>query len=148
MRRASWFLVLLLACAAASLHDRLPHRTRDGVMGFDWQPRRRFSPGTDYQISRPHATYALGTGLGNAADLPQTFYRLSTVTVDARWKRVERTTLVARFAWEEYDVADWAVQGLPLVFPVIAGNATNIFLGDNSQNYVAQRMALLVSHRF
>jgi MtrB/PioB family decaheme-associated outer membrane protein len=116
-------------------------------LGFDWLPTRRFSMGADYQISRNLATYDLDNGLHNALDLPATFYRLSSVTVDARWKWVERTTLIARFGWEEYDVSDWAVQGLPLVFP-LTGTASTIFLGDNSQNYVARRVAFLVSHHF
>ena len=115
--------------------------------GIDWMPTAKVSLGLDYQLSRNDDDFDLDNGLGNAADLPGTRYRRHELVFDARWRWLESTTLIGRYGWEEYDVDDWAVNDVPLIFPV-TGTANAVFLGDSSRGYRAHRLALLVKHDF
>lgn len=115
--------------------------------GVDWAPRTKLSFGVDYQFSRNRSKFDLDNGLHNAADLPETVFRRHNVLLDARWHWLENTTIMGRWAWEEYDINDWATTDVPLIFPT-TGTANAIFLGDSSRSYRAHRLALLVKHTF
>jgi MtrB/PioB family decaheme-associated outer membrane protein len=115
--------------------------------GVDWVPTQRITLAADYQFSRNKSDFDLGNGLNNAADLPSTIYRRHDSVLDARWRWRENTIIVGRWGWEEYDVDDWAVNDVPLIFPV-TGTANAIFLGDSSKSYRAHRLALLVKYSF
>jgi hypothetical protein len=115
--------------------------------GIDWAARPKLSFGVNYEFSRNVSTFDLGNGLNNAADLPQTIFRRHDVTLDTRWRWLANTTVVGRWAFQEYDVNDWATTDVPLIFPV-TGTANAIFLGDSSRSYRAHRLALLVRHTF
>jgi MtrB/PioB family decaheme-associated outer membrane protein len=115
--------------------------------GVDWAAGSKVSFGVDFQSSRTISEFDLGNGLNNAADLPKTKYRRHNLVLDARWRWLENTTLIGRWAWEGYDIEDWATTDVPLIFPV-TGTANAIFLGDSSQSYHANRLALVVKHTF
>jgi hypothetical protein len=115
--------------------------------GVDWTPLDRVSLGVNYEFSRNVTDYDLENGLNYAVDLPSTIFRRHETMLDARWRWLESTTIVGRWAWEEYDVEDFASSSVPLIFPV-TGTANAIFLGDSSQSYRAHRLALLVKHSF
>ena len=115
--------------------------------GIDWAPRSRVSLEANYTFSRNVTDYDLADGLNTAVDLPSTIFRRHETMLDARWRWLENTTLIGRWAWEEYDVVDFASVDVPLIFPV-TGTANAIFLGDSSRGYRAHRLALLVKHTF
>jgi MtrB/PioB family decaheme-associated outer membrane protein len=126
---------------------RLTDDERFMFAGIDWVPTAKLSFGLDYQLSRNDDDFDLDNGLHNAADLPATQYRRHELVLDARWHWLESTTLIGRYGWEEYDVDDWAVNDVPLIFP-LTGTANAVFLGDSSRGYRAHRVALLVKHNF
>lgn len=115
--------------------------------GVEWAPVDRVSVGVDYRFSRNVTDYDLENGLRYAQDLPSTLFRRHEMALDASWRWLERTVIVGRWGWEEYDVIDFASNNVPLIFPV-TGTANAIFLGDGSQSYRAHRLALLVKHSF
>ena len=116
--------------------------------GFAWSPHARFSLGADYQFSRNVTDYDLtGTRTIPAVDLPSTIFRNHHTMLDAQWRWLENTSIIGRWAWEDYDVNDFASNAVPLIFPV-TGTANAVFLGDSSQGYRAHRLALLVKHTF
>jgi len=116
--------------------------------GFEWAPHARLSVGAEYQFSRNVTDYDLtGTTTTPAVDLPSTIFRNHQTTLDAQWRWLENTSIIGRWAWEDYDVNDFASNAVPLIFPV-TGTANAIFLGDSSQGYRAHRLALLVKHTF
>jgi hypothetical protein len=63
-----------------------------------------------------------------------------------------QTDLGFRYAYDSYDVTDFANQNIPLINPASAaetgGSANAIFLGDNSLPYTAHRVALYLTRRF
>jgi MtrB/PioB family decaheme-associated outer membrane protein len=116
--------------------------------GFEWAPHARLSVEANYQFSRNVTDYDLtGTTTVPAVDLPQTIFRRHETLLDASWHWLENTSIIGRWAWEDYDVNDFASNSVPLIFPV-TGTANAIFLGDSSQGYRAHRLALLVKHTF
>ena len=116
--------------------------------GFEWAPHARLSVGAEYQFSRNVTDYDLtGTTTTPAVDLPSTIFRNHQTTLDAQWRWLENTSIIGRWAWEDYDVNDFASNAVPLIFPV-TGTANAVFLGDSSQGYRAHRLALLVKHTF
>lgn len=116
--------------------------------GVEWAPHARVSLGADYEFSRNVTDYDLtGTRTVPAVDLPSTIFRNHRTMLDARWRWLENTSVIGRWAWEDYDVNDFASNAVPLIFPV-TGTANAIFLGDSSQGYRAHRLALLVKHSF
>jgi MtrB/PioB family decaheme-associated outer membrane protein len=126
--------------------------------GIDWEPVQKLSVSLDYQFSRTRSKFDLAnhtdtldathpTGKDNALDLPDTRYSRHEMVLSASWRWLEKTTIVGRWGWEEYDIDDWAVNDVPLIFPV-TGTSNAIFLGDSSKSYRAHRLALLVRHTF
>jgi MtrB/PioB family decaheme-associated outer membrane protein len=116
--------------------------------GFEWAPpKKKLSLSGEYEISRTMSSFDLGNGLNNAADLPNTFYRRQDAQVEAAWRWLAGTSIVGRYQWEQFDMIDWAVNNVPLIFPV-TGTSNAIFLGDSSRSYTAHRVALVLRHRF
>lgn len=116
--------------------------------GFEWEMR----PGKvtlvgDYQFSRHLAVFHFTNGTNRAQDVPSTIYRLHQAAIEARYHWRPRTTVSARYGWEEYDTNDWATVYVPLIFPV-TGTANAIFLGDSSTGYRAHRIAVVLRHNF
>ncbi|HEY6196749.1 MAG TPA: MtrB/PioB family outer membrane beta-barrel protein [Candidatus Eisenbacteria bacterium] len=126
---------------------KLEDKETFGNAGIDWTPKPRISLSGDYDISRTMTTFDLGNGLNNAADLPNVFYRRQDVTLELGWRWLERTRLVGRYNWEQFDQIDWAVNNVPFIFPV-TGTASAIFLGNASRSYTAHRVAIVVRHTF
>lgn len=102
-----------------------------------------------YWYERSPGTYDLSgfeslSTVPDAQDLPGTFYMRQGVGIDARYLVQEGLEIGARWAWEEYDVSDWANQDIPLLGP----GATAIYLGDNVLNYHANAIAVAVKRTF
>lgn len=115
--------------------------------GFNWLPVNRVSVSADYTFSRDQTDYDLDNGLHNAVDLPSTFYRLHESVLDVSWQWLSSTSVIGRWGWEQYSVDDFATESVPLIFPT-TGTSSAIYLGDSSQSYRANRLALLVRHTF
>jgi len=115
--------------------------------GFDWLPRNRVTVSASYTFSRDATDYDLDNGAHNAVDLPSTFYRLHESVLDVSWQWLKSTSVIGRWGWEQYSVDDFATEDVPLIFPT-TGTSTAIYLGDSSQSYRANRLALLVRHTF
>lgn len=129
---------------SAELEDKETYATA----GFEWAPpKRKVTLSGRYEIARTLSSFDLDNGLHNAADLPGVLYRRQDVSVEAGWHWLERTTLVTRYDWEQFDMLDWAVNNVPVIFP-ITGTANAVFLGDSSRSYTAHRIALVLRHRF
>jgi hypothetical protein len=100
-----------------------------------------------YTFSRDQADYNLVNGAGTAQDLPDTFYRLHVGNFDATYRLKGGTELSARYRYEEYDVVDFASQGITLVGPP-SGAVTALYLGDNVLPYHAHVVSIVASRRF
>jgi hypothetical protein len=117
-------------------------------LGFTYVPAKsRWTFSGDYEMSRTMTSYDLANGANTAADVPNVLYRRQESTVEASWRWLAHTSVVGRWGWQQFDMLDWSVNDVPLVFPV-TGSATAIFLGDSSHSYNANRVALVVKHRF
>jgi MtrB/PioB family decaheme-associated outer membrane protein len=116
--------------------------------GFDWWPSpEKLAVSATYQLSRHVANFDLSNGRNTAQDLPGTVYRRHDLVVDASYHWLKSDQLVVRYGWEDYDVNDFAVNDVPLIFPT-TGTSNAVFLGDSSKGYRAHRVALLVKHTF
>ena len=118
-----------------------------GVAGVDWMPGKRISVSADYEFSRTQTDYDLDNGAHNAVDLASTFYRRHESVLDVSWHWQANTSIIGRWGWEQYTVDDFATESVPLIFPT-TGTASAIYLGDSSQDFSANRLALLVRHTF
>jgi MtrB/PioB family decaheme-associated outer membrane protein len=97
------------------------------------------SPGT-YDLSG----FEAASSVPDAQDLPGTVYLRQGVGLDARYMIQEGLEIGARWAWEEYDVTDFASQGITLLGP----GATAVYLGDNALDYRANAVALAIKRTF
>jgi MtrB/PioB family decaheme-associated outer membrane protein len=126
---------------------RIDEHETFGVAGVDWMPGKRISVSADYEFSRNETDYDLDNGAHTAVDLPSTLYRRHESVLDVIWHWQARTSIIGRWGWEQYTVDDFATESVPLIFPT-TGNASAIYLGDSSQDFTANRLALLVRHTF
>jgi MtrB/PioB family decaheme-associated outer membrane protein len=117
------------------------------VAGIDWVPVNRVTVSADYEFSRTQTDYDLDNGAHNAVDLASTFYRRHESVLDVSWHWQANTSIIGRWGWEQYTVDDFATEDVPLIFPT-TGAASAIYLGDSSQDFTANRLALLVRHTF
>lgn len=116
--------------------------------GANWYVRpEKWTLLGNYTFSRHQTKYDLTNGTNNAQDLPNTLYRLHQLQIEARYQLRKRTSIAARYGWEKYTTDDWAVNNVPLLWPQ-TGAATAIFLGDSSQGYIANLVAVVVTHSF
>jgi MtrB/PioB family decaheme-associated outer membrane protein len=116
--------------------------------GANWAVRpEKWTLLGNYTFSRHQTKYDLSNGANTAQDLPNTLYRLHQLQIEARYQLRKRTTVAARYGWEKYTTDDWATNNVPLLWPQ-TGAATAIFLGDSSQGYIANLVAVVVTHSF
>jgi MtrB/PioB family decaheme-associated outer membrane protein len=115
--------------------------------GAEWVPAGRLSLSAEYTFSRNVTNYDLADGANTAVDLPTTIFRRHETQLDARWRWFSSTSLIGRWAYEDYEVNDFASNDVPFIFP-LTGTANAVFLGDSSQGYRAHRLALLLRHTF
>ena len=116
--------------------------------GANWAVRpEKWTLLGNYTFSRHQTKYDLSNGANTAQDLPNTLYRLHQLQIEARYQLRKRTSIAARYGWEKYTTDDWATNNVPLLWPQV-GAATAIFLGDSSQGYIANLVALVVTHSF
>lgn len=83
----------------------------------------------------------------DAQDLPATLYMRQGVGFDVKYAFQDGLDLVARWAWEELNAVDFANQNLPLLSPA-TGPANAIYLGDETLNYHANAVAIVVNRTF
>ncbi|MBI5836493.1 MAG: MtrB/PioB family outer membrane beta-barrel protein [Candidatus Eisenbacteria bacterium] len=76
--------------------------------------------------------------------LPEFFSRRHTLGLEAAYRIAEKCQVGARWAFDEYFIADWQQQDNPYVNPV-TGTVNTIFMGNNRFGYYhAHRFAVLV----
>ena len=124
--------------------------------GFDlWVRPEKFSIAGDYEFSRDKVTFDLGAGYAFTSpfvspsnrftgDVPGTFYRRHEVMAEARYQLLASTQISFRYAWEEFDIVDFAAKDVPQ----IAAGAAAVYLGDFYKDYRAHRVAVLAKHTF
>ncbi len=112
-----------------------------------WIQPSKISISGQYEFQRSPGIYNLTNFAGTARSLPGTRYRLQDVVVELGYMLDSKTELSGRYGWEQWDVSDFASEDVPFVFPV-TGATNAIFLGDSSQDYRANRLALLVKRSF
>jgi len=124
--------------------------------GFDlWVKPEKLSIVGDYEFSRDKAEFDLTPGPAFTSpfvspsnrftgNVPKTFYRRHEVAAEARYQLLESTQISLRYAWEEFDIEDFAAKDIPQV----AAGAAALYLGDFFQDYRAHRVALLAKYTF
>ena len=70
-----------------------------------------------------------------------------TVGVELRYTFMDNMDVAGRWGWEQFNVADFAMENIPLLFPT-TGASNAIFLGDSIQDYRATLLALVFQRRF
>lgn len=106
--------------------------------------------GYDITMSRGSIEYM---SIGSAVTPPSinspvdTKYMKQDISIRTNVKVTERCTLVLGYLYEKFDVSDWQYQNLPLVGGT-ASAQTNVFLGNNLQNYFAHVGTVLVKYKF
>jgi hypothetical protein len=128
----------------ARLYDEIVSAT--GNVGF--HATKKVDLNLSYYYERSPGTYRLtSTKLTpSAQDLPGTWYRRQGVGTELRYKLTTVADAALRWAWEEYDANDFASQDIPLL--LVAGTSRALFLGDNTLDYVANAVSLVVTRRF
>ena len=69
---------------------------------------------------------------------PNTFYRTHDVTLELRWKWTASMDLAVRGQYVQFDVADFAVENMPLLGGSLSGSTFTpnaIYLGDSYRDY-------------
>lgn len=127
----------------ARIHDRNDYAFANIVL----RPRERISMALGYVFSRDQADYHLLNGAGTAQNLPDTFYRRHDASFDTNYRLRGGTELGLRYRFEQYDVVDFASQGIQLL-GLTGSSATAIYLGDNSLPYHAHVVSFVATRRF
>ncbi|MGE5178324.1 MAG: MtrB/PioB family outer membrane beta-barrel protein [Bacteroidota bacterium] len=136
----------------ARIYDRFVY----GNAGFDWHSANdRLSFGANWELERAPTSYRL-TSVGlrpRAQDLPSTKYRHQSVGVES-WYALDKTgktSLGARWRWDEFSANDFAFTNIPLLIPTtVAANSTptEITMADNFRGYRAHIVALMFKRAF
>jgi len=110
----------------------------------EWRPvTDKVTVSTTYLFERSPGTFRLTNFKGTAADLPTTRYLREGLSNEV-WYQVDASlSLGGYWAWEQYEVDDFANEKVPLLFPT-TGSITALFLGDSSQDYRANRVGVAV----
>jgi MtrB/PioB family decaheme-associated outer membrane protein len=129
----------------ARLYDEILSATGD--IGWHAVPKK-VDVDLTYFYERSPGTYRLtSTKLTPPAqDLPGTSYMRQGVGTQVTYALTKVADVSARWSWEQYDVNDFASEGIPLL--LVTGTSRALFLGDNAQDYVAQAVALVLTRRF
>ena len=128
----------------ARLYDEILSATGD--VGF--HATKKVDLNLSYFYERSPGTYRLTSVklTPPAQDLPGTWYRRQGVGTELRYKLTPVADAALRWAWEEYDANDFASQNIPLL--LVTGSSRALFLGDNTQDYVANAVSLVLTRRF
>jgi MtrB/PioB family decaheme-associated outer membrane protein len=128
----------------ARLYDEIMSATGN----VDFHATKKVDLGLSYFYERSPGTYRLTSNklTPPAQDLPGTSYRRQGVGTELRYKLTTVADAALRWAWEEYDANDFASQDIPLL--LVAGTSRALFLGDNTQDYIANAVSLVVTRRF
>ena len=128
----------------ARLYDEIV--TATGNVGF--HATKKVDLNLSYFYERSPGTYRLTSVklTPPAQDLPGTWYRRQGVGTELRYKLTTVADAALRWAWEEYDANDFASQNIPLL--LVTGSSRALFLGDNTQDYVANAVSLVLTRRF
>lgn len=112
-----------------------------------WVRPRKMMLSADYNFTRSLARYDLSNATNTAVSLPSTLYRRHDVEVEARWRLRFDLDVAGRYGFDQYDVEDFAATDVPLA-GIASGALASIYLGDSLQDYIAHRLAVVVSRRF
>ena len=128
----------------ARLYDEILSAT--GNVGY--HATKKVDLNLTYFYERSPGTYRLTSVKLSppAQDLPGTWYRRQGVGTEVTYKLTQVADVSARWGWEEYDANDFASQDIPLL--LVAGTSRALFLGDNTLDYVAQAVSLVLTRRF
>jgi MtrB/PioB family decaheme-associated outer membrane protein len=128
----------------ARLYDEIMSATGN----VDFHATKKVDLDLSYFYERSPGTYRLTSNklTPPAQDLPGTWYRRQGVGTELRYKLTTVADAALRWAWEEYDANDFASQDIPLL--LVAGTSRALFLGDNTQDYIANAVSLVVTRRF
>lgn len=110
----------------------------------EWRPvTDKLTLTATYLFERSPGTFRLTNFKGTSVDLPGTRYLREGLGTEV-WYQVDGSlSLGGYWAWEQYEVDDFANEDVPLLFPTV-GSITALFLGDSSQDYRANRVGLAV----
>ena len=110
----------------------------------EWRPViDKVTVTTTYLFERSPGTFRLTNFKGTALDLPGTRYLREGLGTEIWYRVDESLSLGGYWAWEQYEVDDFANEDVPLLFPT-TGSITALFLGDSSQDYRANRVGIAV----
>ena len=112
-----------------------------------WVRPRKMMLSADYTFTRSLARYDLSNATYTAVSLAPTIYRRHDLELEARWRLRFDLDLAGRYGFDEYDVEDFAATDVPLA-GIASGSLASIYLGDSAQDYIAHRLAVVVSRRF
>lgn len=135
--------------AATDWTARTVETSNIGGVVFHAKPAGRFSADVGYDVvnskleTRP---IAQGSSLSYKA-LPTTSRLLQTATFRGKCKLSENLSLIARYAFEKFNVSDFATDDVPLLSSNIPG-ADAIYLGNSIKDYTAHTMGLGLNYAF
>ncbi len=113
-----------------------------------WAKPERLDVEVSYTFSRATGVYDLGNFKHTAVDLPDTRYDLQDVAIEARYHVSHDLEIAGRYAFERFDVNDFASENVQLLNVAAGGVSNAVFLGDSSLDYRAHRFAVFATQRF
>ncbi len=125
----------------------LTDKSTYGYVNAQWLASPKVTVLAGFEGSRSMGEFGLTNATHTAQSLPNQFYRRLDATGEVRYRCNARTEVAGQYAWEQFDVNDFAAQNIPYVFPTV-GSVTGIFLGTNLQSYRAHRVAAVVRYSF
>ena len=110
----------------------------------EWRPVvDKVTVSTTFLFERSPGTFRLTNFKGTAIDLPTTRYLREGLGTEVWYHVDESLSLGGYWAWEQFEVDDFANADVPLLFPT-TGSVTALFLGDETRDYRANRVGLAV----
>ncbi|MBI5201752.1 MAG: MtrB/PioB family outer membrane beta-barrel protein [Elusimicrobia bacterium] len=134
--------------------DRLNEFSHIGGIALEWLPAKLVTTtiGYDLVFSQLHVDPVFNGGGGtvvNAQSWPTTKRMLQRVKTSAGYKVRENVELTANYAFEKFDVTDFALDNVPtLVQPTNSPTNNMTFLGASLRGYYAHSLAMGVRYKF
>lgn len=114
-----------------------------------WMQEDKLALEGAYEFSWARGEYYLDNPTNTAQDLPDTRTMRHIAMATLRYDVWDDTEVGLRYAFDDYDVVDFANQGIELLNTAGSPPLANaIFLGDNALSYSANRVALYLTQSF